>query len=104
MVWPWSVIVIREAGVIQVPGGPWWLAPGFLPRVLGLAHVDRGVVDDERGLQFVVFAAGELQRDGLPGVGAQREARLGVSGVVVEVGVGVQRGQYCAGAIEDLNL
>ena len=28
----------------------------------------------------------------------------GVSGVVVEVGVGVQRGQYRAGAVEYLNL
>src|SRR5215467_8664081 len=69
-------------------------------RVWRSAHVDRRVVEDERGLQLVVLGAGELQRDLLPGVAAQREAVLGVPGVVVEVGVGVQRGQHRAGAVE----
>ena len=49
-------------------------------------------------------AAGELQRDRLPGVGAQREGVLGVPGVVVEVGVGVQGGQHRAGAVQHLHL
>src|SRR5690349_7031133 len=75
-----------------------WPAPPLSCLVWRSAHVDRRVVEDERGLQLVVLAAGELQRDLLPGEAAQREGVLGVPGVVVEVGVGVQRGQHRAGA------
>src|SRR5580693_7047940 len=46
---------------------------GACPRAAGVvapgsAHVDGGVVDHEGGLLLVVLRAGELQRDGLPGV------------------------------------
>src|SRR5712691_2450358 len=69
-----------------------------------LAGVDGGVVDDEGCLEFEVLASGELERDLLPGVGAQREGVLGVTGEVVEVGVRVQGGQHRSRAVEYLNF
>src|SRR5690348_11621296 len=81
----------RATSSARSPSSSGRLAPGrrrLSASVWGSAHVDRRVVEDERGLQLVVLGAGELQRDLLPGVAAQREAVLGVPGVVVEVGVG----------------
>src|SRR5215813_10820409 len=60
------------------------------------AHIDGGVVDDERSLVLVILSADELQRDLLPGTGAQREAVPCVPSVGVEVGICVQRGRHLA--------
>src|SRR6185437_13327279 len=63
-----------------------------------------GVVDYERCLEFEILGAGEFQRDLLPGVGAEREAVLGVAGEMIKVRVGVQGGQDGARTVQYLHL
>jgi hypothetical protein len=53
--------------------------------------VQGGVVNDEGHLVLVVLDAGELQRDGLPGVGRDAVGVLLAAGGVVEVGTAQAR-------------
>src|SRR5262249_49865470 len=66
-------------------------APALWQGQCGSAGVDRGVVNDEGGLQRDVFGAGELEGE-RAGAAAQRVGVLGVAAGVVEVGERGQRG------------